>query len=195
VHGWFTPVSYGSLFAVILLTGLGLPIPEDAVVLAGGYLVHTGATRLGPTMAVALASAVAGDVLLYLAGRRFGERVVGHRRFARLVSPARVERARRFFHRWGGAAVLVGRFVMGLRAAVFLTAGTLRMSFPRFFFINLAGALASVPLLVWLGAWGGDRIDRFAAAIAHARWAALLAVALAAAVAVGVARWRSRGRA
>lgn len=186
----FAPASYLGLFVLVILTGLGLPLPEDAVVLGGGYLVHTGQTRLYPTIAVALLGVLAGDVLLYLAGRRFGPAVIRQRRFARWLSPERMERARRFFERWGGGAVFVGRFVMGLRAAVFLTAGTLRMSFPRFFAINLAGALLSVPLLVWLGAQAGDRLAAVGDRIAHGKLIALGAAILVVALLVLIARRR-----
>jgi membrane protein DedA with SNARE-associated domain len=182
--GAFVPASYLGLFLLILGTGVGLPVPEDAVVLGGGWLVHTGATRLVPTMAVALAAALLGDVLLYVAGRKLGPRVAGHRLFGRFLTANRMARAQRFFDRWGAGAVLLGRFVMGLRAAIFLTAGTLRMSFARFFAVNLAGALLSVPLLVWLGAWAGEELPRVAAALSRARLLALVAVAAAVATAL-----------
>jgi membrane protein DedA with SNARE-associated domain len=63
------------------------------------------------------------------------------------------------------------------------------MSLPRFLLVNLAGAIWSVPLLVWLGAWGGARVEELAARVA---WLKIAALGVAVIVAAGVAarRWR-----
>ena len=189
----FEPASYSGLFAIIVATGAGLPLPEDAAVIAGGYLVHRGVTRLLPTVVVALVAVLCGDSLLYFAGLRLGPRVVRHRLFARLLSASRMARAERFFARHGVVAVLLGRFVMGLRAALFVTAGTLRMSYARFLFINLLGALVSVPVLVWLGARGGEQLDRLSSSVAVVRWSALL-VLVCAVLVIAVVRHGARRR-
>ncbi len=72
VSAYIQHFSYLELFAVLALCGLGLPVPEDVALLAGGFLVHRGITAYPATIAVALVGVVAGDNLLFLIGRRFG---------------------------------------------------------------------------------------------------------------------------
>ena len=84
-------------------------------------------------------------------GDALGPKVASHRLFGRFFTANRLARAQRFFDKWGAGAILLGRFVMGLRAAIFLTAGTLRMGFWRFFFWDSIAALISVPLWILLG--------------------------------------------
>jgi membrane protein DedA with SNARE-associated domain len=175
-------LSYLGLFAIVFLTGAGLPLPEDLVVLGAGWLIHHGITDLAPTLATTLVAVVAGDVLLYGAGRRYGPRIASHPRLARRFPPDRVERAQRLFARWGSSALIAARLVPGLRAAVYLVAGTLRMPFRRFLLIDSLASLVHVPLLVGIGVAVGDDVDRVAAALLHGKlWAAAGLVVVAAA--------------
>jgi len=193
--GGFEHLSYPGLLALVFATGAGLPLPEDAVVLGAGWLVHRGAVAPVPTVLLMIAGVVAGDVFLYVVGRRFGRRVVEHPRFARRITPERLARAERFFGRWGAGAVVLARFVAGVRAGVYLTAGVLRMSFSRFLAVDIAASLVNVPLLVWLGYASGSGIDRVAAWVMRARLFALGAVVLAILAAWLLVRRRARSAA
>ncbi len=156
---FFGHISYLGLFGILILTGLGLPIPEDIILIGSGWLVYNDAIVLYPTIAVTLSGVLAGDVLVYVLGRHFGHRIVNHPRLARIFSTSRLAKARQFFDRWGSSTIFVARFMMGIRAGVYLTAGILKMSFGRFFLMDFLASVLSVPLLVCLGFWGGRQID------------------------------------
>jgi membrane protein DedA with SNARE-associated domain len=177
---------YLTLFAAVVLTGLGLPVPEDAIVLGGGYLAFRRLTALWPTMGVALIGALTGDALLYWGGRRYAQRL------AKRIGEARLARARRALDRWGVGAILVGRFVMGLRAAIFVTAGIVELPFRRFLLVNTAGALIGVPLVVWLGYWAGDGVDELAHTLLRVKLVALAVLAVLVAAALLIARARRK---
>ena len=53
---------YGLIFLLLLAAGLGLPMPEDVVLLASGALIHRGAIELVPTAAVCTTGVIAGDL-------------------------------------------------------------------------------------------------------------------------------------
>ena len=76
ISAYIEHFTYVGLFVVLMLCGLGLPIPEDVALLAGGYLVHRGITRYPITLAVSLLGVVAGDNSLFFMGRRFGSGLV-----------------------------------------------------------------------------------------------------------------------
>ncbi len=153
------PSSYLGLLTVLILCGLGLPMPEDVVLLAGGYLAHQGLTRYPITLGVCLIGVVTGDTTLFFLGRRFGSGIV---RYFGLGSPLvqrQVDHWQEFMRRYGHRAIFYGRFLAGLRALIYVSAGTLGVPPSRFFLYDLLGAVISVPVVVSLGYLFGHQID------------------------------------
>ncbi len=151
--------TYAGLFVVLILCGMGLPIPEDVALLAGGFLAHRGVIQYPITLVVALLGVVGGDNTLFFLGRRFGPGLVKYLRIGRPSSQRQIEWLASFMQRYGHRAILYARFVAGLRALVYLTAGSFGVSPPRFFLYDLAGAVISVPIVVTLGYVFGGQIE------------------------------------
>lgn len=151
--------TYAGLFGVLLLCGLGLPLPEDIALLAGGFLVHRGITQFPMTLIVSFLGVIAGDNSLYYMGRRFGTGLVSYIQIGRPSSQAQFDRLKNFMHRYGNRAIFYARFLAGLRALVYLTAGSLGVSPGRFVFYDLLGALISVPIVVSIGYLFGAQIE------------------------------------
>jgi membrane protein DedA with SNARE-associated domain len=150
--------TYVGLFCVLILCGLGLPLPEDIALLAGGFLAHRGVIDLPMTMAVSLLGVVAGDNWLYFIGRRFGTGLVSYLQVGRPSSQAQIERLKQFMHRHGHLAIFYARFLAGVRALIYLTAGSLGFSPGKFVLYDLLGAVISVPIVVSLGYLFATRI-------------------------------------
>lgn len=150
--------TYFGLFAVLALCGMGLPVPEDVALLAGGYLAHRGIIQYPMTLAVSLFGVVAGDNSLYFLGRRFGTGLVAYLCVGRPNSRRQIARLRGFMERHGHMAIFYARFLAGVRALVYLTAGSLGVKPTRFFIYDALGALISVPVVVSLGYVFGAQI-------------------------------------
>jgi membrane protein DedA with SNARE-associated domain len=138
---------------------MGLPIPEDVALLAGGFLAHRGVIQYPMTLLVALLGVVAGDNLLFFLGRRFGTGLVKYLGIGRPRSQRQIDWLKGFMERHGHRAILYARFVAGLRALVYLTAGSFGVNPLRFFLYDLAGAVISVPIVVTLGYLFGGQIE------------------------------------
>lgn len=151
--------TYAGLLVVLILCGMGLPIPEDVALLAGGFLVHRGVIQYPMTLAVALVGVVAGDNSLFFLGRRFGTGLVKYLGIGRPRSQRQIDWLKSFMQRHGHRAILYARFVAGLRALVYLTAGSFGVNPLRFFLYDLAGAVISVPIVVTLGYLFGNEIE------------------------------------
>jgi membrane protein DedA with SNARE-associated domain len=151
--------TYAGLLVVLILCGMGLPIPEDVALLAGGFLVHRGVIQYPMTLLVALVGVVAGDNSLFFLGRRYGTGLVTYLGIGRPRSQRQIDRLKEFMQRHGHRAILYARFVAGLRALVYLTAGSLGVSPLRFFLYDLAGAVISVPIVVTLGYLFGNELE------------------------------------
>jgi membrane protein DedA with SNARE-associated domain len=135
-------LGYPALAALILGESAGLPLPGETALIAAGGLAAGGHLALPAVILVAACAAIVGDTLGYWLGRRGGRPFLlrpglgaAHRRDA-------VERADRFFARYGVAAVFFGRWLPGVRVVVALMAGATGMPWPRFALANAAGAFA-----------------------------------------------------
>jgi len=159
VSAYIVHFSYLGLFAVLMLCGLGLPVPEDVALLTGGFLVHRGITDYPTTLAISLVGVVMGDNSLFLIGRRFGTGLLSYFGVERPYSRERIEWLRGFMDRHGSKAIFYARFLAGLRALIYLSAGSLGVRPARFFFYDLLGALISVPVMVSIGYFFGPQIE------------------------------------
>lgn len=143
-------LSHGSYLAIIvalILTGAGLPVPEEVAIVAAGILSSHG--QLDPWLALAscLFGALAGDCVMYWIGHHFGRRVIWERHWwARFVHPEREAQIERMIYRHGLKVLFLARFLVGLRSPVYLSAGILRVPFRRFLLIDLFCATTVIGL-------------------------------------------------
>ena len=199
-------VAFAFVFLVLLMCGFGLPMPEDVVLVTGGVLawlssdvdeVTFGAMvrdqGLLMMIGVGLAGILAGDSVIFLAGRRYGARVAEFAPLRRVITPEKLETVERKIRTRGNMVVLFARFLPGLRAPTFFTVGHARMPYWEFLAFDGSAALVSAPVWVCLGFWFGD--DLHAAARVAARFGHYILVAVGVAILALVARWLQRRRA
>jgi len=188
---------YPAIFLIVLAGTAGLPVPEESVLAAGGYLAWRGVLRLPLVIALGVVSAAAGDNLGYWIGRRYGRGVI--ERYGRhvFITAERLDHAQRFVARHGPSAVFVARFLPGLRAWVGPIAGMVGMRYLPFCIANTLGAAGSVPLAVLAGyavGYGlGDRLERLRGTLGGLEhW--LLGIGLIGAAAILLWRFTRTGR-
>jgi membrane protein DedA with SNARE-associated domain len=89
---------------------------------------------------------VLGATNLFFISRRFGRRLA-EGRFAEAVhlSPERLERAQRWFEKYGVIAIIFGRHIPGFRVPITLAAGVLRVKYSTF------AASVAVSTAIWAG--------------------------------------------
>jgi len=157
---FFSNQGYLAVFLVLLACGFGVPIPEDVSLVAGGIIAGLGYADVRIMACVGLAGVLIGDISMFMIGRHLGVRALKRPWLARLVTPRRYALVQQKFERYGSRLMFVARFLPGLRAAVFLTAGMTRaVSFWRFILFDGLAALVSVPVWVALGYYGAENHD------------------------------------
>lgn len=156
----FTQNGYAAVFIVLMICGFGLPIPEDISLVAGGVIAGLGYANVHLMVVVGIVGILAGDTLMFLIGRYYGERALRLRWVAFLLTPRRYALVQAKFSRYGNRLMFVARFLPGLRSPIYLTAGmTRRVSFIRFFLLDGFAALISAPIWVYLGYYGAQNHD------------------------------------
>jgi membrane protein DedA with SNARE-associated domain len=184
--------TYAAVLGLLVAGGVGVPVPEELVQLTAGYLARRGVLSFLPAVAVAWVGLVAGDFLLFRAGRRLGPAVLDSPHVARVMTPARREFVERHFSRNAVLTIVVARHASGLRLPVFALAGASGVRSLTFLLADGLSALASVPLVVGAGWYFAGHLEELKREI---RWIELALGVLVVAVAVAwflVGRRRER---
>lgn len=174
-----SPLALFGLVVILLLCGIGLPLPEDIVLITAGLLAGSKGHSCIAASVVMYAGVVAGDSLAFTVGRHFGMRVLAFRWTLRVFSLEKQRLIQKLFTRYGSFVFFVARFLPGLRAGIFCMAGALKASYARFLFFDGVAAVISVPLWVWFGhlLWAkfGDNIGKLTRAVSVAHSYTVLA--------------------
>lgn len=138
--GKWTYLLVGAL--AFLETGafVGLVAPGEATILLGGFVAGQGKISVVVLLAIVWAAAVAGDVTSYFLGRRLGREFLLKHGDRLKLTHERLERIEGFFDRFGGSAILLGRFVGLIRAFAPFVAGASKLEFRRFLPYDIVGA-------------------------------------------------------
>jgi membrane protein DedA with SNARE-associated domain len=152
----FISAHAGWAFAIMFVTAFGesfvflsLAFPGTSLLIAAGALMATGALPYSPVLAGAVLGAVLGDSVSYWLGCRFGPAIARIWPFTR--NPDLLPGGIRFFARYGGLSVFIGRFFGPIRAVIPLAAGVMQMPSGRFWIANIGSALVWAPMLLFAG--------------------------------------------
>lgn len=194
VSGTSGVFAYLVVFGILFVCGLGLPLPEDVSLILGGYLVHDGKAQLELMMITGYLGIIVGDSMIFFFGRRLG-RNVGQKPtgfFARIVTPEKRARVEALFKKHGEKIVMIARFLPGVRAVTYFTAGSVGMKWRRFALYDSIAALGSAPIFVYLGYRFGGELDTLIAAIKRGQRGVLIALLVIGVITFLVSRWRTR---
>ena len=162
--------AYSLVFGVLVACGLGLPLPEDVALVTGGYLSFVGAANLWLMFFFAFAGILAGDLIVYAAGRRYGSEVAHVRLLRRFFTDEKRARVESYFHRYGQGLVMGARFLPGLRVVTYFSAGASEMGAWRFLFFDGLAACVSAPLWLFIGRRLGRQLQTSLLWVSRAHW-------------------------
>ena len=133
------PVLFGIVFAE---TGLlvGFFLPGDSLLVTAGILAGQGYLDLATLMVLLCIAAISGDTTGYAIGRRTGP-LIFKRPKSLLFNPAHIERAQRFYDKYGGKTIVLARFIPIVRTFAPVVAGVGRMAYRRFLAFNIFGGI------------------------------------------------------
>ena len=185
-----------TLAGILLLCGLGLPIPEDISLISGGYMAHLGVVNVHTAFVVCFASVLGGDCTGVFPGAPTSAGASWSWGPAQQLFSARKQlRVRAYFRKYGSKVIFIGRFLPGLRFSIFFSAGTLHVRPAVFLVYDTLAALLSVPFLVYLAWVFGEHIDHVIAWARRSEYGILvLAIVGAASSLFKIARHRRQRR-
>ena len=182
---------YLGIFTAVFVGNLGIPVPEETVMLAAGFFAGQRLLDLRLVYVVVILSAVIGDCCGYVIGRTGGQRVLARLAVMFPFMRTRYERLQLFFQTHGSKAVFMARFIAGVRFMAGPMAGACGMPFFQFLGWNVLGAIVWCSLVVTVGYLvGGELYPALAMAHQVSRWLGVAAFVLL--LVVFVFWWRER---
>ena len=172
---WVTSYGYLAVFFLLVLGIVGLPVPDETLLVLVGVLVQKEALHPVGALASAFAGAVCGISISYLIGRLGGIYVM--RRFGpRFHLPEdRLNRVHAWFGRFGKWTLVAGYYIPGVRHAIALIAGASGLKAATFCLFAFSGAFLWVATFTGIGFFFGQQWLTWAGTV-HS--SALLAVAI-----------------
>ena len=154
---------YGNWIYLILFTIIFIEtgvivwpfLPGDSLLFIAGTLAALGGMNVHLVVMLLILAAILGDTVNYWVGRYLGKRWLapGNNRF---IKREYIDRTHAFYERYGGFAIIVARFVPIVRTYAPFVAGVSEMTYRKFAFFNVCGAVIWVTSVTYLGYFFGN---------------------------------------
>lgn len=188
---------YPGVILLMAIESACIPLPSEIIMPFAGYLVYTGRFSLLWAATAGAIGCNVGSVVAYELGFYGGRPLVERYGSYFLLSRHDLDRADRFFLRFGSAAVFIGRLLPVIRTFIALPAGIARMNRLRFHIYTFAGSWPWCFGLAWVGMKLGEQwhTDKRLAQWLHRLDFVILALLVAGAAWFLWAHWKDRVRA
>jgi len=150
--------SYLIMLLILIGCGMGLPIPEDIILVVSGIFAAYKITNFWNTVIVCLIGVIGGDTVVFSLGRFFGSKILKSKFLSKIIKTRNIAMVRLASHKYGNYLIFLARFMPGVRTPVFFSMGMFKKSFLVFITIDGIAALISVPIWIYCGMFFGDNI-------------------------------------
>jgi len=155
---WVADYGYFGIFFLLILGIVGLPVPDEWLLVFAGYLAFKNVLGFVPTLAIAVIGSACGLTVSYILGRTSGHYFI--RRCGRWLSidEQKLSRAQEWFHKLGRWVLVIGPFIPGVRNLMGYLAGASRLRLDVFARFAYLGALISSTTFVTFGYFAGRHV-------------------------------------
>jgi membrane protein DedA with SNARE-associated domain len=178
----------GGIFLLMLLESACIPIPSEATMLFAGFNVANHHYSLFAITVAGVLGNLVGSWIAYAVGYYGRLELLERHGRALHISPRQLQRADRWFERYGAITVLVARVLPLVRTFISLPAGVARMPFWRFSVLTTVGCIPWVFFLGWVGFLTKSNWHNVKDALSYVDYVVV------AAVVIGIIYWAIRRR-
>jgi membrane protein DedA with SNARE-associated domain len=195
ITGLIAQYGYPAVFAAAFLEVIFPPIPSEVIFPLVGFTAQSRA--LGVENAVGMATmgalgSTAGAILIYFVSLKVGRAAIVRFGTRVRVSEREIEKAEKWFEKYGSIAVFTARMIPGLREIISIPAGIAQMNFAKFVGYTFAGSLLWCIVLTLTGYYLGEAWTRFSEQASSAF--TIITLVVIAGIIAGVGLWYIRRR-
>lgn len=189
-------IQYGniSLFILLAVGIVGLPIPDETFMVFTGLLIAKGHLSPVASMIAAFTGSICGISLSYLLGRTAGNFLVKKYGAKIGLTAHKIQIVHNWFERIGKWTLFFGYFFPGIRHLTGYVAGITRLEYPRFALFAYCGALIWVTTFLSIGYFFGERWEQWIQAIDRDVWIVICILLGISLLYFLVRRWRHSSR-
>jgi membrane protein DedA with SNARE-associated domain len=182
IIAWVSQYGYVAIFALLMFGIVGLPIPDETMLVFSGYLIAQGHLKPVPAVITAFCGSACGISLSYTIGRTLGIGFI--HKYGRYVhiTEARLNKVHVWFDRVGHWALFIGYYIAGVRHFTAIIAGTSGLGYRTFAAYAYPGAFMWVCTFLGLGYFFGEHWQEVSEVV-HRRLLLISAIVIAAAIA------------
>lgn len=148
---------YVSLFFFSFIENVFPPSPSDVVIVVAGTLVSTSVISFIPTLLVTTIGSVLGFMTLFFIGTQVDKKIIEKGRF-KFLSREALEKAEKWFSKYGYWIILGNRFLSGTRAVISFFAGLSELNFKKTFLLAFTSSFVWNLLIISLGVMFGNNV-------------------------------------
>lgn len=143
------PMAYILVFGILMACGFGVPIPEDITLISAGILAYNGVGNIYLWIVICFLGVILGDSTMFFLGKRYGLALANKGFLAKILPQSRLLQVGDVLKEKGNKFLFMARFMPGLRAPIFFTAGALGVNPIVFLTFDGLAALISVPAIIY----------------------------------------------
>ena len=178
------------VFLATLAARIGAPVPAAPFLVMAGAAAVAGPLSLLGALVAAIVANILGDGAWFLAGRKYGYRVLKVLCQISMSPDSCVRQSEAFITRWGGGSLIAAKFVPGISVVAPPMAGALGMSLLAFLGFETLAALVWAALFLGLGMLFSAQIQQVLALLSTLGMVSLVALGLVAAAYLALRFWR-----
>jgi membrane protein DedA with SNARE-associated domain len=165
VFGWVAHYGYVGIFGLLMLGIVGLPVPDETLLMFAGYLIFKHELEPLPAFAAGFLGSICGVTVSYALGRLLGLYLVARLGRVLHLEPAHLDRVRAWYERKGKYGLVIGYFIPGIRHLAAYVAGSSGLPLPVFAIFAYLGGLLWSGSFISIGYVLGDEWEQMSASI------------------------------
>jgi membrane protein DedA with SNARE-associated domain len=156
IYAWIASYGYVGIFTLLVLGIVGIPVPDETLLVFTGYLVFKQKLALVPTLISAFVGSICGISISYSLGRTLGPYLIHQVGHFLYLDAAKLDYVRAWYDRRGKYALVVAYFIPGVRHLAAYVAGSAALPLRIFAPFAYMGGLIWCSSFITLGYFLGD---------------------------------------